>query len=160
MDKMVLFRNCGPICAIATGLIGTQFAYLFTTKDRMITHDFIQTLDETQRTKYKEIIEKRFMIYTVGTILGLVFAFIFYWMTLSSGRTMNSMRVCIFIVLLIGVPYVYYMIAPKGDYMLTYLKTPEQIQGWLDVYRYMQLNCHLGFAIGVVGYMLLAMTLC
>lgn len=37
---------------------------------------------------------------------------------------------------------------PKSDYMLNYLKTPEENKKWLDVYKTMKFRYFYGFIIG------------
>ena len=52
------------------------------------------------------------------------------------------------------------MLMPKKEWMLNYLKTDEQKEQWLKVYRAFSWNYHLSIAIGLVGAGLLGYGLC
>ena len=45
----------------------------------------------------------------------------------------------------------YYILMPKKDYMLKYLKDKEDIENWWKVYRVMQYHYHLGFVLGLLA---------
>ena len=47
------------------------------------------------------------------------------------------------------------MIYPKSDYMILHLDKKEQRKEWLDIYRKMQLKCHIGFVCGIIAAMLM-----
>ncbi len=55
-----------------------------------------------------------------------------------------------------GTQYLVYQLYPKKQWMLNSLETREQIDGWLDVYKYMKTKYHLGMALGLVGFILAA----
>ena len=40
--------------------------------------------------------------------------------------------------------------------MLEYIETPEQTKAWLNMYKGMQYNYHVGMALGLVGVAILA----
>ena len=47
--------------------------------------------------------------------------------------------------------YFYYMLAPKSDWMLNHSNSPEDTKAWLQMYRAMQFNYHMGFVLGIIG---------
>ena len=47
--------------------------------------------------------------------------------------------------------YFYYILSPRPDYMVLHLKTQEQKEGWLKVYRKMQIQYHIGLVIGIIA---------
>ena len=49
---------------------------------------------------------------------------------------------------------------PKKEWMLNHLKTDEQKEQWLKVYRAFSWNYHLSIALGLVGAGLLGYGLC
>ena len=40
---------------------------------------------------------------------------------------------------------------PKSTYMLDHIDNAEQARAWLQIYKHMKLNCHIGMALGVVA---------
>ena len=58
---------------------------------------------------------------------------------------------CIFIAIVLGVTYVHYTIMPKSTYMLEHIDTTEQARAWLEIYKEMKLNCHIGMLLGIVA---------
>ena len=151
-------KTCHPICVVAAGLIGSQVPFFFRTRSQLEEHEFIQTLDEEQKATYQNIVRERFRIFMVGSLIGLVLglAYLFYAIR---AKVHMGMRICVAFTILIGVPYMYYSMAPKSDWMLLHLKTPEQVKEWLDVYQFMKSQCHMGFLLGVIGYFLLCLFL-
>jgi uncharacterized membrane protein YkgB len=43
------------------------------------------------------------------------------------------------------------MLSPKTDWMLNHIKTNEQNKIWLEMYKTMQFNYHMGFVIGIIA---------
>jgi uncharacterized membrane protein YkgB len=43
------------------------------------------------------------------------------------------------------------MLHPKSKWMLNYLNDKEQVKAWLQMYRTMQFNYHLGLVLGIIG---------
>ena len=52
--------------------------------------------------------------------------------------------------------YFYYMLIPKSDWMLNHVNSSEQTKAWLQMYREMSYNYHMGIALGIVGVGILA----
>ena len=38
-----------------------------------------------------------------------------------------------------------------SDYILNHTNSPEQVKAWLQMYKEMQYNYHMGIALGIVG---------
>ena len=47
--------------------------------------------------------------------------------------------------------YFYYILSPKKNWMLNYIKTPEQTKAWLVMYRKMQVYYHTGLVLGIIA---------
>lgn len=148
--------TCYPICAIAAGLVGSQIPFLWKTKQDLVTHEFVATLDDNQRAIYQTIVEERFRIFMVGSLLGILLGIAYLWYAMRM-KLHVGMRVCVALVIFLGVPYMYYSLAPKSQWMLNHLNDQKQVNEWLDVYRFMKWRCHIGFLLGVVGYLLLCL---
>ena len=61
-------------CAIAFVLLLSSILMHFLIEEK---DDFLLTLNESQKKKYKDIIQERFKIYIFGMILGLVLGFLY-----------------------------------------------------------------------------------
>jgi Sec-independent protein secretion pathway component TatC len=149
-----MMKHCFPICAVAAGLIGSQIPFFYRTQQELIMHEFNETLSPEQKAIYQNIVQERFRLFAIGSLIGLTLGLAYLWYAMRT-KQHTGMRICVAFSILIGAPYLYYNLAPKSDWMLLHLDNDEQIAAWLDVYRYMKRKCHLGFLLGVVGYLLL-----
>jgi hypothetical protein len=48
------------------------------------------------------------------------------------------------------------MIHPKSDWMLDHLQKKEEIRDWLQMYKEMQYNYHIGITLGIIAVGFLA----
>lgn len=151
-------KSCYPICVIAAGLIGSQVPFFFHTKAEILQHQFMNSLDEKQKLIYQNIVEERLRIFLTGSLIGLLLGLSYLWYAMKN-KIHTGMRICIAFTILIGIPYLYYSLTPKSDWMLLHLTSQQQNADWLDVYRFMKRKCHMGFLLGVVGYLLLCYSL-
>ena len=69
-------------------------------------------------------------------------------------------NVCIIITITLVTNYLFYILYPKKDYMILHLKNKEQIEEWLDIYKYMQFRYHLGFVLGIVALIFASIAIC
>ena len=68
--------------------------------------------------------------------------------------------VCTVVSVTFIVSYFHYILHPKSDWMVKYLNTTQQKDAWLKIYRHMQLNSHIGAALGIVAVALYANSVC
>jgi len=109
--------------------------------------------------KYDKISNERASIYFQGYGVGLLFSLIFiiYNYTYKKEKlkwpylAISSIAICFI------VNYFYYKIYPKSDWLLNYVKTQEESKAWLNLYKELQKNYHIGLVIGLAGVGLLAM---
>ena len=47
--------------------------------------------------------------------------------------------------------YFYYMLSPKSDWMLNHMKKQDEVNAWLQMYKSMQYNYHMGMALGIIA---------
>jgi uncharacterized membrane protein YkgB len=92
--------------------------------------------------------------YGLGVLLSL--AIIFYNKKMKGKLLSNSSLVCIVLSVSFFTNYFYYMLSPKTDWMLNHVKNPEETKAWLQMYREMQFNYHLGLVLGIIGVGVLA----
>ncbi len=145
---------CSTSLAIAIGLLGASIAVMFNTKACALKSDFAQSLNPQQLQTYESIIQHRMNLYIIGLILGLILGFIY--LSTVSETAHAQMVIGTFGIIVLGVQYMYYTLAPKNEWMLDNITTPEQAKKWLDIYQYMCKLWHLGFVMGILG----ALTAC
>ena len=54
------------------------------------------------------------------------------------------------------VHYFYYMLSPKSDWMLNHMNKQEEVNAWLQMYKAMQYNYHMGMALGIIAVAIFA----
>jgi len=104
-----------------------------------------RVLQPEQVLVYQGIVRERRNLYIQGLVLGLLTAF-FAQNYLRVRNMFHS--VCLFLAVTLFVTVMYYTIAPKSDFMLRHLKTPEEVEAWLDVYKNMKYRYIFGFVLG------------
>jgi uncharacterized protein YacL len=153
---------CKISCAIsAIFRIGMIFMTFATTQNDIIAKYEMQLPEELHVT-YQNIVKDRLQNYYVGYILGFILAIIviFYNMNVRKIPASNLSMVCLVVSLSFLVNYFYYILAPKKDWMLNHVKTPEQTRAWLEMYRGMQFYYHSGIVLGLLGVGAFAFAFC
>ena len=88
----------------------------------------------------------------IGIVVGIIVVF--------NAKLGNSVKICMFISIALGINYFYYILTPKSTYMLEHLSSVEQNVAWLGIYKEMKLRCHLGAVMGILGYVLIGRGMC
>ena len=159
---------CRLNCAIATAVLISMIYKMFSIDKSQIMKNFTKTLTSNLADKYKNIVLERRNIYFQGYALGFVISlFVIYnnYIQLSNSRTKNKALskfslVCTVVSVTFIVSYFHYILHPKSDWMVKYLNTTQQKDAWLKIYRHMQLNSHIGAALGIVAVALYANSVC
>jgi len=144
---------CYLSCFLAVAIISSSVAIMVSTRAKLVSHQFVATLDADQRSRYAAIVEERFRHYAIGAAVGLLLALVYY-MLASTYKYDFSM--CMFAFIVVMTQYVFYRLMPKSDWMIRHLKNEKQIAAWQDVYQVMTRQSHVGFFVGFVGYGVLA----
>ena len=134
---------------IGIALFGASIAVMFNTKGCALKSEFAKTLTPEQLDVYESIIQHRMELYFQGLVLGLVAGFIY--INNMDTESYRPMHLGTFAILVLGTQYMYYMIAPKNEWMLDHITTSDQATKWLDIYQYMSKMWHLGFAMAILG---------
>ena len=159
---------CRLNCAIATAVLISMIYKMFSIDKSKLMTNFTKTLTSNLREKYQKIVLERRNIYFQGYALGFAISlFVIYnnYIKLSSSRTKNQALskfslVCTVVSVTFIVSYFHYILHPKSDWMVKYLTTNQQKDAWLKIYRHMQLNCHIGAALGIIAVALYANSVC
>jgi prolipoprotein diacylglyceryltransferase len=119
-----------------------------------------QQLPEDLKEIYYKIQKERQSIYYYGYALGFILSLIIiiynYQKSKPNQKLSTSHMVCIVVATSFITNYFYYMLSPKTTWMLDHVKTPEQTQAWLNMYKAMQKYYHTGLVLGIVAVAFLA----
>lgn len=144
---------CYVSCIIsATFIICMIYFYYMTDKSAIVNH-YKSSLSPELQQRYDKISNERLMIsyqgYTLGLILSIVF--IFYNLKIKRDKMSTTGMVCSVLAISFITNYFYYMIHPKSDWMLNHVENKEEVKAWIQMYREMQYNYHMGLVLGIVG---------
>lgn len=135
-------------------------------KKHSIIQEFENTLSSSEKQKYDFIVKERLSIYNRGFLIGIISTLILIWgstLFTRSGivcdKTICSFihkltkmnKLCVGVVTTFMVTYSYYLLSKKSDYIVLHLDDKKKREKWLDVYKYMQRQNHLGFLYGLIG---------
>jgi len=149
---------CSVSCSISLiFIIGMIYFYNATSKSEVVKQ-YKTRLPKDLQIRYDKIARERMMIsyygYGLGVLLSL--AIIFYNIKMKGKLLSNASLVCIVLSVSFFTNYFYYMLSPKTDWMLNHVKNPEETKAWLQMYREMQFNYHLGLVLGIIAVGVLA----
>ena len=149
---------CAISCLISgVFIIGMIYFYYMTDKSQIVNH-YKEQLPHNLQIRYEKIAKERMMISAYGYILGLILSlFIIFANYKIKHNKLNTFG-------LVGTVmatsfltnYFYYMLSPKSDWMLNHIHSREQVKAWLQMYRGMSYNYHMGMALGIIAVGLFA----
>lgn len=138
--------NCYIFGLSGLALLGGSMATLTVSKEQhnVLRNVFSNELDK----KYENISNERRNHYIIGLVMGIILSLII----VKNVSIVNYFkRVMLFLTITFATAIIFYSIMPKSDYMLNYLKTPEEISKWLDVYKTMKTRYFTGFILGLLA---------
>jgi hypothetical protein len=144
---------CSISCMIsAVFIIGMIYFYHIADKTAIVKH-YKEKLSPQLQKRYEKITQERKYIsyygYGVGLLLSL--CLIFYYIQLKKVKMGASALVCMATATTFIVHYFYYMLSPKSDWMLNHMNKQEEVNAWLQMYKEMQYNYHLGMVLGILA---------
>lgn len=142
--------TCRITCMIsAVFIIGMIYFYSMTDKSQTVKQYKKQLSPDLQK-RYEKITRERMIISYNGYGLGLLLSFfIIFYLKKKKIRTFSL--VCTIMATCFLTNYFYYMLSPKSDWMLNHIDSPEQVKAWLQMYREMSYNYHMGIVLGIIG---------
>lgn len=143
---------CITSCLLSAVLLSGMISVMLVSQYSPIHKNFFRLLDNNQKVLYKKIVHERLTLFLQGLIIGLICAVLITPHLKYKKKT----RVCIFILISVGILNLYYLLFPKSTYMLEHLNTREQITAWNNIRLEMRFKKILGMILGLVGYYLLA----
>lgn len=142
---------CSISCMLsAIFLIGMIYFYIKTYNNKIV-RNYVDTLNPTLKQRYEKIRDERLKISIKGYILGFILACIIIMSNKKLNKLSNLSLVCIVISVCFLTNYFYYMIHPKSDWMLDDITDEQQIKNWLEMYREMSYNYHMGLVLGIIA---------
>lgn len=137
-------------CVVGITLLISSIYMSYLKKDENIFKKFVETLDEEQSIKYREIVNERLMIYSMGMILGLLIGLYYFF-----NNKNDSYRFCKFLFIIYMIKLGFYYFYPKQPLMLYSLNTKEQTDAWADIYTEMKNRWKYSLLFGFVGYLVI-----
>jgi len=153
---------CKVTCAISAVFIIATIFMMASTSQNDIIQKYESQLSNELKSTYQSIVQDRLQNYYIGYALGFVLAIVilFYNYQFRKIPASSLSVVCTVVAVSFLVNYFYYILAPKKDWMLNHLKTPEETKAWLEMYRGMQYYYHGGLALGLVAVGTFAFAFC
>jgi len=149
---------CSISCMISgVFIIGMIYFYYITDKSAIVKH-YKEKLSSDLQKRYENISKERMRIGYYGYGLGLLISLfiIFYNLKIKGTKMNNFALVCTVVATCFLTNYFYYMLSPKSDWMLNHISNQEEVKAWLQMYREMSYNYHMGLALGIIGVGVLA----
>ena len=144
---------CSISCMISgVFIISMIYFYNMTDKSEIVKH-YKDKLSIPLQKRYEKITEERKKISYHGYILGFILSlFIIFYNTKMRGYKMNTFSlVCMVMAVCFLTNYFYYILSPKTDWMLNHTSSQEEVKAWLQMYREMSYNYHMGLLLGIIG---------
>ena len=114
--------------------------------------EFYNSLNKNQKNKYNSIKKFRLKLYFQGYFYGFLLSIGLILFNIKNKHILKPTTMfCTITAVMFLFQYFYYILSPKPDYMVLHLKTQEQKEGWLKVYRKMQIQYHIGLVIGIIA---------
>ena len=154
--------TCTTSCIIAGAFIFSSIFMTFRVNKQTISNPLFQLLNDKQKQKYMQITEERKNIYFKGFGLGFIISILsLYILNNNKLFKMNKLsNICFILSTSFTINYFFYILHPKSDYMINHLSSFKEKQAWLDIYKTMQFNYHLGFSLGLIGMIFIGNSFC
>ncbi len=147
--------SCHIFAILGIGLLAATYSTMTVSTHE---HNKLSRLLDPQRAKvYSQIIQERSRLYIQGILIGLVVAAV---VQLQMQFKNNFHKTCTILGITLAFSVIYYILMPKSKYMLDYLKSPQEVKAWLNMYNTMKTRYLIGFLMGGFGALLLAKSMC
>jgi hypothetical protein len=136
---------CAVSCAIAfIFIVANIYCCAFSHRSGGVIHEFVAKLSPDNQRRYAAMI---LLVCCRKYFLG------------GSGGSRGG-ALCMVAAVAFSVNYFYYILSPKSDWMVLHLKSGEETNAWLKVYRTMQVNYHIGLVLGILAVVAFGNALC
>ena len=151
---------CTTTCGLAIMfLVATVYLNISACEKETISKYKNQLTPELKKI-YDKIVKERISIANQGYFLGFAISLVIIILNYNQNKDkkLSTMSIiCIVLGVTFTVQYFYYLIHPKTDWMLNHIKDPQQAKAWLNMYKEMQRDYHIGLLLGLVAVAVTAM---
>ena len=152
---------CAISCAIAfIFIVANIYCCAFSHRSGGVIHEFVAKLSPDNQRRYAVITRERQGIYFMGLFLGFILSMILLVCCRKYFLGSRGGILCMVAAVSFSVNYFYYILSPKSDWMVLHLRSGEETQAWLNVYRTMQYNYHIGLVLGILAVVAFGNALC
>lgn len=145
--------KCKGYCYAASAFLMGSLYLMLKKNNSSQKNNLIKLLNDEQKTIYNNIKMDRFRIYMKAKMGGLITALIFYLFNKENNN--NSVYdSCIYTFIFFITQYFIYSLHPKQDWMIKHLTDSNQVDAWLENYRFMKDNWHRGLVLGIFSFAL------
>jgi hypothetical protein len=153
---------CTTSCIIAGAFVISSIFVSLRVDKSTLKDPLFQLLTNENKQRYVSIANERKNIYLKGFGLGFVISLLALFILNNNKmfKVNKLVNICFVLATSFSVNYFFYILHPKSDYMVLHLKDDDEKQAWLNIYKTMQFNYHLGFALGLVGMIFVGNSFC
>ena len=153
---------CSTSCIVAGAFIISSIFVCLRVDKNTLKDPLFNLLSNENKQRYIQIADERKNIYLKGFGLGFIASIIALFLLNNNKmfKVTKLVNICFVLATSFTVNYFFYILHPKSDYMVLHLKNTEEKQAWLNIYKTMQFNYHLGFALGLVGMIFIGNSFC
>ena len=110
---------------------------------------YLDTLNEKEKNLREKVVKERSIIFSIASLsaLFIVFLLFVYKKNLGSRNSTVWMYVSIYFV----IEYFVYSLLPKKHWMLHSVENKQDALDWLEKYKYMKKNWHIGLILGIIA---------
>jgi hypothetical protein len=153
---------CTTSCIVAGAFIISSIFVCLRVDKSTLKDPLFQLLSNKNKDRYINIANERKYIYLKGFGLGFMISLLALFVLNNNKmfKVNKLVNICFVLATSFSVNYFFYILHPKSDYMVLHLKDDNEKQAWLNIYKTMQFNYHLGFALGLAGMIFIGNSFC
>lgn len=110
---------------------------------------YIKTLNEKEMEMRKKVVKERSRIYLIASLSALLLTT--FLMFNNIGLKNNRNNAWMYTAIYFLTEYFVYMLIPKKHWMLHSVENKKDALDWLEKYRYMSRNYHIGMLMGILA---------
>ena len=153
---------CTTSCIVAGAFIISSIFVCLRVDKSTLKDPLFQLLSNKNKDRYINIANERKYIYLKGFGLGFMISLLALFVLNNNKmfKVNKLVNICFVLATSFSVNYFFYILHPKSDYMVLHLKDDSEKHAWLNIYKTMQFNYHLGFALGLAGMIFIGNSFC
>ena len=144
---------CTITCSISLVIVVAMVIMSVMVSNDSFVQSYRNQLPDDIKTEYDKIVTERQSIFFTGYVIGFVLSIFIIILNVNvlKKRMPVIAMVCLTVVVSTLVNYFYYILSPKSNHIISLLKTDQQLEDWLRIYKSMQYYYHSSFVLGAVA---------